>query len=114
MDQQDLPVHRRGPGRAGCVPERTGNRVSAEPGPLLIMTASDGTASPRRSDQCGANRRALPSGRPWDPDVCTSTSAYNRSEDEARRFPVHRRRGYQLPAGGLPRRPPGQSGAYAV
>jgi hypothetical protein len=31
--------------------------------PLLIMPASGGTAFPRRSDRCGANARALPSGR---------------------------------------------------
>ena len=30
---------------------------------LLIMPASDTTASPPRSDQCGASARALPSGR---------------------------------------------------
>jgi hypothetical protein len=34
-----------------------------EPHPLLIMPASDGTASPQRSDRYGANARALPNGR---------------------------------------------------
>jgi len=38
-------------------------------------------------------------------------SPYSRSGAEAHRFPGRRRRGYQLPAGGLPRCPPGEFGA---
>jgi len=38
-------------------------------------------------------------------------SPCSRSGDGARRFPVRRRCGYQLPAGGLPRCPPGEFGA---
>jgi hypothetical protein len=40
-----------------------GREPRRRPHPLLIMPASDGTASPRRSDRCGAIARVSPSGR---------------------------------------------------
>jgi hypothetical protein len=52
------------------------------------MPASDGTASPQRSDRCGANGRALPSGnsetRTFAPARLHTTAAQTNPADSRR------------------------------